>query len=406
MGFRPTADRLAPELTEREQIVLLARALWHEGYDDHLAGHITVNQGDGTLLCNPWLLTWEEFGPDDVIRIDLEGNVLEGDWPAPLGIPLHLELHKARPGIGWALHHHSRWGTVWADMKRVPPIHDQTAAGGGGQLVLVDEYDGNVGDANAAAKAVEKMGEADLALLAHHGVFVLGTQRERGLLAGGVARVALPQRVARRAGWRRPRRAAGRARHLRPQRRHALHRILGDRGAPGAAARPRARARASAWRRRRPENGYEIHDTTAAGPGGSRPPFATGIELGRRQPLTAKLHALTVRRGAVERPRLLRVLTRVLLAVERDDHEARRVRLGAGIHLPPHAAGVERVRVLQLGEQVGAGEAVDALVLRPPRWRPAGTAASTPNPTPRSRWPCPCPRTSRSSAGSCSTWSR
>ena len=61
-----------------------------------------------------------------------------------------------------------------ADMKRVPPIHDQTAAGGGGQLVLVDEYDGNVGDSSAAAKAVEKMGDADLALLAHHGVFVLG----------------------------------------------------------------------------------------------------------------------------------------------------------------------------------------------------------------------------------------
>ena len=174
MAFKPTPDRLGPELTEREQIVLLARALWHEGYDDHLAGHITVNQGDGTLLCNPWLLTWAEFGPEDVIRIDLEGNVLEGDWPAPLGIPLHLELHKARPGIGWALHHHSRWGTVWADMKRVPPIHDQTGAGGGGQLVLVDEYDGNVGDANAAAKAVERMGDADLALLAGHGVFVLG----------------------------------------------------------------------------------------------------------------------------------------------------------------------------------------------------------------------------------------
>ena len=47
---------------DRRRLLLLARALWHEGYDDHLAGHITVNQGDGTLLCNPWLLTWEEFG--------------------------------------------------------------------------------------------------------------------------------------------------------------------------------------------------------------------------------------------------------------------------------------------------------------------------------------------------------
>jgi ribulose-5-phosphate 4-epimerase/fuculose-1-phosphate aldolase len=138
-SFRPTTERLAPELTQREQICLLARALWNEGHDDHLAGHITVNQGDGTLLCNPWLLTWEEFGPDDVIRIDLDGNVVDGDWPVPLGIPIHLELHKARPGIGWALHHHTRWGSVWSAMKRVPPLHDQTGAGGGGSLVLVDE---------------------------------------------------------------------------------------------------------------------------------------------------------------------------------------------------------------------------------------------------------------------------
>ena len=237
MSFHPTRDRLAPDLTDREQIVLLARALWHEGYDDHLAGHITVNQGDGTLLCNPWLLTWAEFGPEDVIRIDLDGNVLEGDWPAPLGIPLHLELHKARPGIGWALHHHSRWGTVWSDMKRVPPIHDQTGAGGGGQLVLVDEYDGGVSNVDAAAKAVALMGDAELALLAHHGVFVLGAHRQRGLLAGGVARVAVSERLAGRAGRWRARRPADRARHLRSQRRHPVRRLLGDRRPARAAAR-------------------------------------------------------------------------------------------------------------------------------------------------------------------------
>ena len=175
MTFRPTRERLAPELTEREQMVLLARALWHEGYDDHLAGHITVNQGDGTLLCNPWLLTWEEFGPDDVIRIDLEGNVVEGDWPAPPGIPLHLALHEARPDTTWAMHNHPLYGTVLADMGVVPPPMDQSSALGGGQLVLVDEYEGGVNSMDAARRAVAKMGDADLALLAGHGVFVLGS---------------------------------------------------------------------------------------------------------------------------------------------------------------------------------------------------------------------------------------
>jgi L-ribulose-5-phosphate 4-epimerase len=174
MPFTPTRETLLPDLDPRVEMVLLARTLWREGYDDHLAGHITYNLGDGTLLCNPWLLTWEEFGPDDVIRIDHDGNVVEGDWPAPLGIPLHLELHKARPGVKVAMHNHPRYGTVWSDLPGVPPRHDQSSVLGGGVTVLVDEYGGGVSDTNLAAAAVAAMGDADIAVLAHHGVFVLG----------------------------------------------------------------------------------------------------------------------------------------------------------------------------------------------------------------------------------------
>jgi ribulose-5-phosphate 4-epimerase/fuculose-1-phosphate aldolase len=172
--FEPTPDKLIPDLSPREELVLLARCLWREGYNDHLAGHITCNLGDGTLLCNPWLITWDELRPHQVIRIDLEGTVLEGDWPVPLGIPLHLALHAARPGVGWAVHNHPLYGTVMADMRMVPPPMDQSSSLGGGDVVLVDEYDGAVDNADAARQAVQRMGGADLALLAGHGVFVLG----------------------------------------------------------------------------------------------------------------------------------------------------------------------------------------------------------------------------------------
>jgi L-ribulose-5-phosphate 4-epimerase len=195
MTFRPTSDRLMPELTPAQSLVLLARALWREGYDDHIAGHITLSCGDGTLLCNPHYLSWTEFTAADVLRIDLEGRVIEGNWPAPLGIPLHLALHRARPDVHVAMHSHPRFGTIWADMRELPVIYDQSSSLGGGRLVLVDEYPGAVNAVSAADEAIAAMGDGDMALLAGHGVFVTGTT----IRAVHQRAVALEQRC--RAAW-------------------------------------------------------------------------------------------------------------------------------------------------------------------------------------------------------------
>ena len=190
MAFTPTPEKLMPDLSPREQLVVLARALWREGYNDHLAGHITCNLGDGTLLCNPWLLTWAEVRPSQVLRIDLAGHIVEGDWPVPLGIPLHLAVHQLRADITWAVHHHPVYGTVWADIGEIPPILDQSSALGGGELVLVDEYRGPVNDPASARGAVQAMGDAATALLAGHGVLILGSSAR----AAHQRAVALEQR--------------------------------------------------------------------------------------------------------------------------------------------------------------------------------------------------------------------
>ena len=61
--------------------------------------------------------------------------------------------------MGWALHNHPLFGTVWADLAELPPILDQSSALGGGTLVLVDEYEGPVNDPASARRAVEQMGD-------------------------------------------------------------------------------------------------------------------------------------------------------------------------------------------------------------------------------------------------------
>jgi ribulose-5-phosphate 4-epimerase/fuculose-1-phosphate aldolase len=59
-------------------------------------------------------------------------------------------------------------------MGEIPPILDQSSALGGGELTVVNEYTGPVNDPAGARQAVEAMGTATMALLAGHGVFVLG----------------------------------------------------------------------------------------------------------------------------------------------------------------------------------------------------------------------------------------
>jgi L-ribulose-5-phosphate 4-epimerase len=173
LRHNPMAPPL-PELTPQAEVALLCRTLHREGYDDHLSGHITYRQPDGTLLVNPFGLTWDEVRASDILRIDLDGNVLEGHWTVTPAIPLHLELHRARHDVTVAVHNHPRWGTIWADVRRVPAVYDQTSAMVPGDPALYADFEGSV-DAVANARAcVEALGDARMALLANHGVLVVG----------------------------------------------------------------------------------------------------------------------------------------------------------------------------------------------------------------------------------------
>ncbi|MDW3214700.1 MAG: class II aldolase/adducin family protein [Ilumatobacteraceae bacterium] len=166
--------RRLPELRPELEFALLARALHRAGYDDEGLGHFVYRQPGGTLLANPFECGWDELTPADVMRIDLDGNVLAGDWTVSPATRLHLELLARRDDVIVSIHNHPRWATVWADAKLVPPIFDQTGATVGDDLVLLDEYTGSVDQPINASAAVDALDDASSMLLANHGVLVTG----------------------------------------------------------------------------------------------------------------------------------------------------------------------------------------------------------------------------------------
>lgn len=164
---------ILPSLTTRQELALLCRVLFREGYDDHIAGHITYRQDDGTLLVNPWELAWDEVCASDMLTIDSGGNILDGRWNVTPAINVHRDLHALREDVRVVIHNHPEWGSVWAACKRIPPIYDQTSALVDTDPVLYDEYRGTVNDDEQGKAAVTALGEHKWALLANHGVFLV-----------------------------------------------------------------------------------------------------------------------------------------------------------------------------------------------------------------------------------------
>jgi ribulose-5-phosphate 4-epimerase/fuculose-1-phosphate aldolase len=163
-----------PAVSPQAEVALLARTLFREGYDEHLAGHITSRQPDGTFLVNPMGLPWDEVRASDVMRIDAEGHVLEGKWSVTPAIQLHVSIYRDRHDVNWTVHNHPRWGTIWADLQRVPPVYDQISAMVDGELKLYDDYRGLVVEESNAQAAAAALGDGNWALLANHGVLVVG----------------------------------------------------------------------------------------------------------------------------------------------------------------------------------------------------------------------------------------
>jgi L-ribulose-5-phosphate 4-epimerase len=74
------------------------------------------------VAIKPSGVNYEDLTADDIVIVDLEGNIIEGNLNPSSDTPTHLELYKAFPKIGGVVHTHSRWATSFAQAgKSIEP---------------------------------------------------------------------------------------------------------------------------------------------------------------------------------------------------------------------------------------------------------------------------------------------
>ena len=122
---------------------------------------------------------------EDMVVVDINGNVVEGRYRPSTDLPTHLEIYKAYPDVGGVVHTHSSHATAWAQAGRGIPFYGTTHADYFyGEIPctreLTKEEVETDYEKNTGLVIVETMGGRDAlsvpgALVKSHGVFSWGS---------------------------------------------------------------------------------------------------------------------------------------------------------------------------------------------------------------------------------------
>ena len=82
-----------------------------------------IDRASGLVVIKPSGVDYETMQVRDMVVVDLEGNIVEGDLRPSSDTPTHLVLYRAFPEIGGVVHTHSTYATAWAQAgKDIPNI--------------------------------------------------------------------------------------------------------------------------------------------------------------------------------------------------------------------------------------------------------------------------------------------
>jgi L-fuculose-phosphate aldolase len=169
----------------REQVALGCRILGLEDQGDFVWGHVSARDPDGRGI---WMKAstygFEEIGPDQVLLVSWDGEVLEGDGRRHIEYPIHTELMRAREDVDCVVHTHAPWAVAFASTYEplrpisheptlfVPP--DVPRFTKTGDLITTAELGGDV---------AATIGDRNAAFMLHHGIVTCGPDVVSGVMA-------------------------------------------------------------------------------------------------------------------------------------------------------------------------------------------------------------------------------
>lgn len=165
------------EAALRIQLAGIYRVFAMLGWTELIYNHITVRLPgpDTHLLINPFGLHYTEVTASNLLRIDLDGRVVDASpyRANPAGFVVHTAIHRAVPGAHCVMHTHTTAGMAVACSQRGLENSNFYSAQLDG-LVAYHDFEGITVNADEGPRLVANLGDRPLMILRNHGLLSIG----------------------------------------------------------------------------------------------------------------------------------------------------------------------------------------------------------------------------------------
>jgi ribulose-5-phosphate 4-epimerase/fuculose-1-phosphate aldolase len=167
----------ADEWQTRVELAACYRLLVMHGWDDLIHTHVSARIPNSEhLLINAFGLAFEEVTASNLVKIDIEGNVVDAESPFsinPAGFTIHSAVHIARHDDQCALHLHHTDAIAVASCKGGLKPYSQYSAFALASMSY-HEYEGLAVNPDEIKRLQANLGSANFMLLRNHGALTMG----------------------------------------------------------------------------------------------------------------------------------------------------------------------------------------------------------------------------------------
>lgn len=165
----------------RKKIVETGKKILSSGLVVGTWGNISARvPGEEWVAITPSGMDYELLEPEDIVLLDLNGQVVAGKRKPSIEVPLHLALYRAYEEVKAVVHTHSPYATALACARKpIPAAVEDLVQIVGGQVRVV-QY-ALPGTKELAENAVQALAGRKAVLLANHGLIGVGKDLEEAL---------------------------------------------------------------------------------------------------------------------------------------------------------------------------------------------------------------------------------